>query len=333
MRVRAMVVGLVVAGTWTAGAQAVPFSFLDASYTAKIVGNGQSGLAGIAFANGKVLRNDGSNTLYILDPGSPFNYHGDNLYGVTTKAMDASFGWGMVVGTDGYLYAQTGSGIRKFDMTTGTSTVLAGSAAGTFGMKQTSTGKLAYSGNDGYLHLYDLSTNTDMTSYYSGTFNDDLAVSSSNIFIAALGDCTIRVLDNNGTYINTIHSAGGHCADGTAFGNGAVFGNNTDGTITRYDFTGDFTTPYTESIIASGKSGYQDFAAAGPDGAFYVTRDCQVYTDNFTDCGRNLVRLELVTGGGFDPGTVTPEPATVTLMATGLIGLFGVVRRRRKETE
>ena len=332
MRVRALALGLVVAGAWSAGAQAVPFSFLDASYTAKIIGNGQSGYAGIAFAGGKVLRNDGSSTLYILDPGSTFSYHGDNLYGVTTKAMDASFGWGMVVGTDGYLYAQTNAGIRKFDMVTGTSTLLPGSAGGQFGMKQTSTGKLAYNGNDGYLHLYDLTTNTDVASYYSGTFNDDLAVSSGNIFIAALGDCTIRVLDNNGSYINTIHSAGGHCADGTAFGNGAVFGNNTDGTITRYDFTSGFNSAYTETIIASGKSGYQDFAAAGPDGAFYVTRDCQVYTDNFTDCGRNLVRLELTTGGGFDPGTVTPEPATLTLIATGLVGLFGVRRFRRTDS-
>ena len=30
-----------------------------------------------------------------------------------------------------------------------------------------------------------------------------------------------------------------------------------------------------------------------------------------------------------DP-TITPEPSSMTLLATGLIGLFGVARRRRK---
>ena len=41
------------------------------------------------------------------------------------------------------------------------------------------------------------------------------------------------------------------------------------------------------------------------------------------------IAFDDVTFGSAVPGTVVPEPGTLTLLATGLIGVFGVARRRR----
>ena len=44
----------------------------------------------------------------------------------------------------------------------------------------------------------------------------------------------------------------------------------------------------------------------------------------------NQIVFDDVTFGSSTPGTVTPEPASMTLLATGLVGVFGAARRRRK---
>jgi hypothetical protein len=41
------------------------------------------------------------------------------------------------------------------------------------------------------------------------------------------------------------------------------------------------------------------------------------------------IAFDDVTFGSSVPGTVVPEPGTLTLLATGLIGVFGIARRRR----
>jgi hypothetical protein len=53
------------------------------------------------------------------------------------------------------------------------------------------------------------------------------------------------------------------------------------------------------------------------------------YSVTFEGVG-DQIAFDDVTFGSSTPGNVVPEPATMSLLGTGLLGLFGAVQRRRK---
>jgi hypothetical protein len=78
-----------------------------------------------------------------------------------------------------------------------------------------------------------------------------------------------------------------------------VVTNNTNGTMTRFDFPGnDFTQVPTTSVFASG--GFRgDQVGVGPDACVYVTQAGTRYNDGFTSTENSLVRI----CGGFAPAS------------------------------
>lgn len=86
-------------------------------------------------------------------------------------------------------------------------------------------------------------------------------------------------------------------------------------------------TPNTPAMFASATTFYNDalanYATSGLDYSTFA-----IITDvNFQQRGSRQEFLTRV------PTTVTPEPGTYLLMATGLAGVAGIVRRRRKSIE
>lgn len=312
-----------------------PFEFVDPGYTARhyaasLCGYGDCYATGIAFDQGGNLirRSQDGATIYMYAPGTS-SFLGAQVHNVSaTHNLGTYSGWGMA-STGNNLYMATNGNLAKVDLTTFTVSNLfdnAGNSGAFYGLKLMANGNLVYnSGNT--VRIYDFATQTSTQIYNDGNFLDDIATSSDgHIFVAALSNCSVRVLSSTGSLINSISS--GHCPDGIAYGAGAIFANNTDGTVTRYDFSGpNFTGSYTTSIIAT-SFGYHDFGAVGPDGKFYLDVDCVRHPGGFVCGQRQVVTLEMNGGGGFDPG-VSPEPASIALMATGLIGIGAVVRRRR----
>ena len=347
---RVAVAALLAGSLLASSAQAIQFTYLDPAYEQDIYTGVLPTSWGPGFAwssaGNMVLRSNSSLYEYSLTDNAVVN--GTNVHGYTPRSIAGlGSGYGMTNGTDGFVYANTSRGVQQIDLSTWSVTRTYNSnGRGTYGIGTLPDGRIVHNDNN-RIWVLDPVTGVDTVIYNHGSFVDDIAISpTGEIFLAGLGaPWDITVINASGTVINSV--AVTHGPDGMAFGDGAVFANNTDGTITRIDFAGaGYTGAATEVIFASGGS-YGDLAAVGPDGAFYVSQWSNggpiKWGDdaNTTTGGRStIVRISLKAGGGGfnpspgtgpDPGTGNnvPEPGISMLLAMGLLG-FAVSKRNRK---
>jgi len=323
-------------GAGVQSASADQYSYLEAGLTQEIY-TGPMPVAwgpGFSWNSAGNLITRSNNMMYEYNLTGDTTYNGTTVHSYTSHFIAGlSNGYGTSNGLDGYVYANSSAGLARVDINTWTATVMPGTVGGYYGVGTLPDGRIVYSnsGSPSLIYVYDPVAGTNTLIRNAGAFVDDLAVANTGeIFLAVLGTHHVKVISDTGALINDFAVA--HPADGIAFGGGAAYGNNTDGTITRYDFAGPgYTGAVTETIIASLSWAYGDLASVGPDGYFYVSQWYRTNWDNGTSTGSaSIVRIG--PEGTFDPSpgvgpSPVPEPGTLMLLGSGAIGLAFFRRR------
>ncbi|MGC1373962.1 MAG: PEP-CTERM sorting domain-containing protein [Candidatus Sulfotelmatobacter sp.] len=128
----------------------------------------------------------------------------------------------------------------------------------------------------------------------------------------------------------------GNMMDGATFGSGGTFvimGNGTgglpDGVLFSGTFTGNTTWTPTGTVGVSDSIFYTLSGAIS--GTWYNGTKVTGATTQITfDTGKNGFMGSVSLGSGNTVFTVTPEPGTLGLLGTGLVGLAGIVRKKYK---
>ncbi|TMD34379.1 MAG: hypothetical protein E6I81_09795 [Chloroflexi bacterium] len=302
------------------------FLVLQPGFTQTLWAINPNFLGGVAFAkNGDVL------TDHCAFNGSPLDdysqtsttlSHGSTLHNFSELTSNA--GCGLANHSNGFLYTNTGGGVVQLNDATGAQT------AGPFGTNGNAlgiatdpvTGNLIYVGSGPAYNLLfvdaGFTTSGTFSTVDTGDFKDQITWSPDGkfLFISNRGSpFKLQILDRTGALVQNVVMA--HEPDGIAFHAAApqfVVTNDTDGTMTRFDFPGnDYSLPPAQSMFATG--GFRgDMSAVGGDSCLYLTQAGTRYADGFTDGNNSVLQI----CGGFAP-TIPDAPITahpVTFSAT-----------------
>lgn len=363
-RSHVLAAGLAVA-SFLPSAHAQHFAVLDPGYQQEIyTGPLQAGEGGFAWTNsGSLLTRWGSNIVEYNAAATANLHQGTTAHGVNTVHPVAGLGGvgsgvGLTNGLNGYVYANTTSGLQRIDTTAWTATTVAAVPSSGYGITTLPDGRIAYTdsfGSGSNVYVYNPSTNTNSLIYTAptGVLIDGMAAGpTGDIVLAGQSDSSLRVISNTGVPLAAITGLA-HFPDGLAFSSmvaGRIYANNNDGSITRFDLGSGYTsTPVLLDIASSlplGKS-YGDLAAVGPDCSFYVSayenggyHGCTPgvgthWANGVTNSEASYTRVQAVVRN--PDGSVSPicdfySPFTVPAPGTAalLLGGLGWSARRRR---
>jgi hypothetical protein len=301
-------------------AQAVQFTYLDPSFQQEIYTGPLVGGPGMVWTSGGNLLTRNGSDIIEYSPTQNAVHQGTNIHAAINTHNIAgliSTGYGITSGTDGYLYTNTGNGLQRIDPSTWTVTTpfanLPGIGAiglsGGYGATTLPDGRIVYVAgwltNEVYFYNPGLAINT-LVFTAAGLIDDIQASPTGEIALAGQGLNNVQIITSAGVLLNTINTLA--YPDGLAFGFGAsayrLYSNDNQGTITEYDFGGNYGNAPTLTTIASGGS-YGDLASVGPDCALYVS---QVYNNNFHGSASFGTR--------WDNGNVNNDPSIVRISSS-----------------
>jgi hypothetical protein len=350
-RLKALAVSIATAGAATAVLAPTPvlatgsegFLVLQAGFTQTLWGTFPSAtlgvvtLGGVAFAtNGDVLAdhcNFSGSSLTDYSQTSTSSVNGSTLHNHSELTSNA--GCGLANHPDGTLYSNTSNGVVNLDANTGAQIGAAfGPAGRALGIATDPvTNNLVYVGSDGTMRFVEPA---GASPRHSGTFStattgdfiDGIAFEPAGnfLFVSDRTGNTLTIIKRDGSLVQKVSV--GREPDGIAFHAVApkfVVTNNTDGTMTRFDFPGnDYTMTATVSSFASG--GFRgDLAQVGADACLYLTQAGTRFADGTVTTDNSIVQI----CGGFAPpiekaisATGTTINATEGAKFTGTVATF-----------
>jgi len=307
---------LVLSGFVTPSAtSAAPFPFLQPGFTQSLWGVYPNFLGGVAFASdgdawvdfcafsgSPLLRFDRQTT--VLVNGTLIH----PLVGGVPFASNA--GCGLTTHPNGSLYSNTSSGVVQLDGNTAAQTGgpfgPAGNALG-IAVNPNAPYDMVYVGSDGTLYKVNaaLSSFIVFSLAVQGSFVDGISwdPTGAYLFLANRSpNFRLTILRADGTLVQHVPMTSE--PDGISFNSSQNFvvTNNTDGTMTRFDFAGNnFSLVPVVSLFASG--GFRgDLSQVGTEGCIYLTQDGARYDDGTVTTENSVVRI----CGDFTPVDARP---------------------------
>jgi hypothetical protein len=172
-----------------------------------------------------------------------------------------------------------------------------------------------------------------------GTLSGSSAgLSLSGSTLIAMGSGTSMTTGNNlgtVTFLTGMLTGTGNLQQGATFMAGGSFtisGNGTKGVPSGVIFTGAFSGPVTWSLVNLSDGTHNYTLSGALKGTWYTGVTVNGATVQLTiNTGKGFFNgSTLISSGDTNIAFTTPEPGSLTLLGTGLVGLAGVLRRKLK---